>query len=313
MSFQARPISFKPPRLKGLSARLIASHYENNYGGAVRRLNAIRGDLAALDPATAPGFRLNGLKREELIATNSMLLHEVYFDSLGEGGGGDPSGALADAITRDFGSLAKWRAEFVAMGKALGGGSGWVLLTRSPRDGTLSNVWAADHTHGLAGGTPVLALDMYEHSYHIDFGANVGAYVDAFMANIAWVRVAARFEGTTPEKKPHTVTTPDARKMLEADPDLIVIDARLEADATTVPVRLRGARRAPPDKIDEIAASLPRGAKALVYCAWGFEIGGDAAAKLRERGIDAVTVAGGIGAWRADGMPTEPHTEGETK
>ena len=313
MSFQARPISFKPPRLKGLSARLIASHYENNYGGAVRRLNAIRGDLAALDPASAPGFRLNGLKREELIATNSMLLHEVYFECLGEGGGGDPTGALAEAIARDFGSLAKWRAEFVAMGKALGGGSGWVLLTRSPRDGTLSNVWAADHTHGLAGGTLVLALDMYEHSYHIDFGANVGAYVDAFMANIAWARVAARFEGTMPEKKPHTVTTPDARAMLEADPNLIVIDARLEADATTVPVRLRGARRAPPDKIDEIAASLPRGAKALVYCAWGFEIGGDAAAKLRERGIDAVAVAGGIGAWRADGLPTEPLKEGETK
>src|SRR6188474_2200000 len=92
MPFQARPISFKPPRLNGLSAKLIASHYENNYGGAVRRLNAIRGDLAALDPATIPGFRLNGLKREELIATNSMILHEVYFDSLGEGGGGDPSG-----------------------------------------------------------------------------------------------------------------------------------------------------------------------------------------------------------------------------
>ena len=129
MSFHARPISFKPPRLKGLSARLIASHYENNYGGAVRRLNAIRGDLAKLDPASAPGFRLNGLKREELIATNSMLLHEVYFEALGEGGGGDPTGALAEAIARDFGSLAKWRAEFVAMGKALGGGSGWVVLT----------------------------------------------------------------------------------------------------------------------------------------------------------------------------------------
>ena len=313
MSFHARPISFKPPRLKGLSARLIASHYENNYGGAVRRLNAIRGDLSALDPASAPGFRLNGLKREELIATNSMLLHEVYFECLGEDGGGDPTGALAEAIIRDFGSLAKWRAEFVAMGKALGGGSGWVLLTRSPRDGTLSNVWAADHTHGLAGGTPVLALDMYEHSYHLDFGANVGAYVDAFMANIAWARVAARFEGSTPEKKPHTVTTPDARKMLEADPNLIVIDARLADDATTVPVRLRGARRAPPDRIDEVAASLPKGAKALVYCAWGFEIGGNAAAKLRERGIDAVAVAGGIGAWRADGLPTEPHQEGETK
>src|SRR5882757_4484895 len=153
MPFHARPISFKPPRLKGLSARLIASHYENNYGGAVRRLNAIRGELSTLDPTSAPGFRLNGLKREELIAANSMLLHEVYFDSLGEGGGGDPTGALAEAIMRDFGSLARWRSEFVAMGKALAGGSGWVLLTRSPHPGndgggTLSNVWAADHTHG---------------------------------------------------------------------------------------------------------------------------------------------------------------------
>jgi Fe-Mn family superoxide dismutase len=92
-----------------------------------------------------------------------------------------------------------------------------------------------------------------------------------------------------------------------------VIDARLADDATTVPVRLRGARRAPPDKVDEVAASLPRGAKALVYCAWGFEIGGDCAAKLRERGIDAVALAGGIGTWRADGLPTEPLKETEIK
>jgi superoxide dismutase, Fe-Mn family len=317
MSFHTRPISFKPMRLSGLSARLIASHYENNYGGAVRRLNAIRGELAALDPATAPGFRLNGLKREELIATNSMILHEAYFEALGEAGGGDPTGTLAEAITRDFGSLAKWRAEFVAMGKALGGGSGWVVLTKSPRPenggGTLSNVWAADHTHSLAGGTPVLALDMYEHAYHIDFGANPTAYVDAFMANIAWGRVAARFAGTSPEKKPHSVDAPTARAMLEADPNLLVIDARLPDDAASVPVGLRGARRAPPDRVDAVAASLPRGAKALVYCAWGFEIGGDCAAKLRERGIDAVTVAGGIGTWRADGLPTEPLKEGEAK
>ena len=313
MSFHVRPISFKPPRLSGLSARLIASHYENNYGGAVRRLNAIRGELSALDPASAPGFRLNGLKREELIATNSMILHEAYFEALGEAGGGDPTGALAEAIARDFGSLAKWRAEFVAMGKALGGGSGWVVLTRSPRDGTLVNVWAADHTHGLAGGTPVLALDMYEHAYHIDFGSNAAAYVDAFMANIAWSRVAARFAGTSPEDKPHSVDAPTARAMLEADPNLLVIDARLADDAASVPVGLRGARRAPPDRVDAVAASLPRGAKALVYCAWGFEIGGDCAAKLRERGIDAVTVAGGIGTWRANGLPTEPLKEGEVK
>src|SRR5215216_928146 len=101
MPFKAKPIAFKPARLNGLSWRLIASHYENNYGGAVRRLNGIRGELDKLDPATAPGFVLNGLKREELIATNSMLLHELYFEALGEAGGGDPTGALAEAITRD--------------------------------------------------------------------------------------------------------------------------------------------------------------------------------------------------------------------
>ena len=312
MHFHARPISFKPPRLQGLSARLIASHYENNYGGAVRRLNVIRDDLAVSDPATLPGFRLNGLKREELIATNSMLLHEIYFDGLGEGGGGGPDGPLAEAIARDFGSLARWRAEFMAMGKALGGGSGWVLLTRSPRNGELCNVWSADHTHSLAGGTPLLALDMYEHAYHLDFGSNAAGYVDAFMANIAWARVSARWAGAALPAKPNTVDAPIARAMLDADPDLLVIDARLAADAQTVPVGLRGARRAPPDKVDEIAASLPPGAKALVYCAWGFEIGADCAAKLRKRGIDAVAIAGGIGTWRANGLPTEPlKQEGE--
>jgi Fe-Mn family superoxide dismutase len=311
MPFHARPISFKPPRLNGLSWRLIASHYENNYGGAVRRLNAIRAELEAADPAQIPGFRLNGLKREELIATNSMLLHEVYFDSLGEAGGGDPDGALAGAIAKDFGSLAKWRAEFVAMGKALGGGSGWVVLARSPRDGRLSNVWAADHTHSLAGGTPLLALDMYEHSYHIDFGSNAAAYVDAFMANIAWPKIAARFTGERPAERPHMVDAPTAKAMLDGDAELVVVDARLVADAKSVPVRLRGARRAPPEKVDEVAASLPKDKKVLVYCAWGFEIGGDCAAKFRERGIDAVGIAGGIGTWRANGLPTEPHNEGE--
>ena len=311
MLFHARPIAFKPPRLNGLSARLLASHYENNYGGAVRRLNAIAAELTASDPASLPGFRLNGLKREELIATNSMMLHEVYFDSLGEGGGGEPDGALAEAIARDFGSVARWRAEFVAMGKALGGGSGWVVLTRSARDGRLANVWSADHTHALAGGTPVLALDMYEHSYHIDFGSNAAGYVDAFMANIAWPRVAARFAGDRAPLRPHMIDAPTAQAMLDADPDLLVIDARLALDAKTVPVRLRGARRAPPEKVDEVAASLPKGRKVLVYCAWGFEIGGDCAAKFRERGIDAVGLAGGIGTWRANGLPTEPLTEGE--
>ncbi|WP_421997021.1 Fe-Mn family superoxide dismutase [Reyranella sp.] len=315
MPFRAKPIAFKPGRLDGLSVRLIASHYENNYGGAVRRLNAIRAELARVPAGSAPGFLLNGLKREELVATNSMLLHELYFDALG-GSGGAPDGALAEAIARDFGSIERWRAEFMAMGRALGGGSGWVVLTRSPRPENgacaLSNVWQADHTHGLAGGMPILALDLYEHAYHLDFGADVAAYVDAFMNNLHWPRIAERFAGSQSPWRADAMISPEAaRQRLESEPDLLVIDARLADDAALIPVGLPGARRAPPDQVDAVAAALPKGAKAIVYCAWGFEIGGDCAARLRERGIDAVAVAGGLGSWRADGHPTESLKEGD--
>ena len=191
MAYERKPLACDPTRIKGMSEKLIVSHYENNYGGAVNRLNAIAAQLTQLDFATAPGFLINGLKREELIATNSMILHELFFASLGDAG--EPEAELRDALVRDFGSIARWIAEFSAMGKAQGGGSGWVLLTWSPRDRKLVNQWAMDHTTILAGGQPILALDMYEHSYHIDYGARAAAYVDAFMAAINWRNVAHAF------------------------------------------------------------------------------------------------------------------------
>ena len=190
--YQIKPLPFDPKSIKGLSEKILVSHHDNNYAGAVKRLNAISAQWAALDVAKAPVFAINGLKREELIAMNSMILHEVYFDSLGQGG--NPNGALSDAITRDFGSLERWRAEFSAMGKAEGGGSGWVLLTWSPHDKRLVNQWGADHTNTVAGGRPILALDMYEHSYHMDYGASAGGYVDAFMAAINWGNAARLFD-----------------------------------------------------------------------------------------------------------------------
>jgi superoxide dismutase, Fe-Mn family len=192
MEFQMKPLPFDPAKLEGLSEELIVSHHQNNYGGAVKRLNAIRAEFSALDVASAPVFVINGLKREELIAANSMLLHELYFDGLG-GKGGLPEGLFAGALAASFGSPERWRAEFVAMGKALAGGSGWVLLMWLPRDGVLVNQWAADHTHCLASGVPLLALDMYEHSYHRDYGAKAAAYVDAFMQNIRWESAATQY------------------------------------------------------------------------------------------------------------------------
>jgi superoxide dismutase, Fe-Mn family len=94
-----KPLPCDPTRIKGMSERLIVSHYENNYGSTVSRLNGITAQLLELDFATAPGFLVNGLKREELIATNSMILHELFFASLGEAGA--PEGELREALIRD--------------------------------------------------------------------------------------------------------------------------------------------------------------------------------------------------------------------
>ncbi|UVO29708.1 superoxide dismutase [Bradyrhizobium arachidis] len=193
MTYAMKPLSCDPSRIRGMSERMIISHYENNYGGAVKRLNLIDEKLAELDYANAAGFLINGLKREQLIATNSMILHEVFFDGLGDES--EPGASLKEILAHDFGSYDRWRVEFMAMGKALGGGSGWVLLTWSPRDRKLVNQWASDHCHTLAGGTPILALDMYEHSYHIDYGAKAGNYVDVFMAAISWPAVQRAYEG----------------------------------------------------------------------------------------------------------------------
>jgi superoxide dismutase, Fe-Mn family len=184
MTYTMKPLSCDPARVRGMSERLIVSHYENNYGGAVKRLNVIEEQLSGLDFASAPGFLINGFKREELIATNSMILHELFFDGLGDQS--EPGTSLRDALTCDFGSFERWRQEFTAIGKALGGGSGWVLLSWSPRDRKLVNQWASDHCHTLAAGQPILALAMYEHSYHMDFGAKAGGYVDVFMDAVRW-------------------------------------------------------------------------------------------------------------------------------
>jgi superoxide dismutase, Fe-Mn family len=187
-----KPLPFDPKSIKGLSEKILVSHYENNYIGAVKRLDAIAEQLAGLDFEKAPGFQINGLKREELIATNSMILHEVYFAGLGEAN--RPGATLGEAIESDFGSFERWRSEFVAMGKALGGGSGWVSLAYDKHGKRLVNSWANDHTQTIAGGDPVLVLDMFEHAYQMDFGAKTGDYVKAAMAAINWSNADRLYE-----------------------------------------------------------------------------------------------------------------------
>ncbi|MDB5955466.1 Fe-Mn family superoxide dismutase [Ramlibacter sp.] len=299
MELQPMPLPFEPASLRGLSERLMVSHHANNYGGAVKRLNALRAQLAGLDPATAPGFSWNGLKREELIAMNSMLLHELYFASLGAGEQPmDPAWALA--LAANFGSVERWQAEFSACGKALAGGSGWVLLTFLPREGTLVNQWAADHTHAVAGGVPLLALDMYEHAYHIDYGAAAAGYVDAFMGNIRWQAVYQRYQAAV-----HAASEPFACEPQQIDNDL-VLDVRRDGPFAQSQEMIDGAQRRDPAAVAEWSGELDPRRPVVVYCVYGHDVGRATALRLRAAGFKARFLRGGMSAWQQAGRPVQP-------
>jgi len=166
MKYRIAPLFCRPWTLNGMSPRLIESHYEHNYGAALNRLNSVTRELEALDGKTTPAQVTSRLSREQSTLLNSTLLHELYFASLGGDGRTLPD-TIASALARDFGSVDRWRLEFTALAEALTGDAGWILLTYVQRDGRLINHSASDHAESIAGGIPILALDMYEHAYHI--------------------------------------------------------------------------------------------------------------------------------------------------
>lgn len=188
-----KPLPFEAKSLKGLSEKLVQSHWENNYGGAIKALNIVRGRLTqALADANTPPYVYNGLKREQLIRTGSVVLHELYFANLG--GSGQAPADLRTRIAQSFGSFDTWENEFRKIGAGLGGGSGWVVLAHNHRLNLLENYWMADHSTASADSTPLLVMDMYEHAYQMDYGAAAAKYIDAFFANLQWDAVAARLQ-----------------------------------------------------------------------------------------------------------------------
>jgi superoxide dismutase, Fe-Mn family len=185
------PLPFAPGKLTGISERMIVSHHDNNYAGAIKNLNKVEEQLAATNQDT-PGFLVAGLKERELTFTNSMLLHQQYFGNLG--GNGKSGGAIQQKLTASYGSFGKWEEHFRAVGLSLGGGSGWTVVDYSLLTGEVRTYWAGNHTQALAGGLPLLVMDMYEHAYAIDYGAAAPKYIDAFFQNINWDAVNGRLE-----------------------------------------------------------------------------------------------------------------------
>jgi Fe-Mn family superoxide dismutase len=183
------PLPFNPAKLRGLSAALLTSHHDHNYVGAVKNLNKVETDLETITKDT-PGFQVFGLRERQLTYTNSKIQHELYFANLG--GDGKPGGAIEKRLAAQFGSAARWEEQFRAAAMSLGGGSGWVVLDASYATGALEIVATSEHAKAHAWGQPLLVLDMYEHSYAMDFGAAHAKYIDAFFANLHWAEVERR-------------------------------------------------------------------------------------------------------------------------
>jgi len=303
------PIPVRPWTLNGLSERMIVSHYENHYGDAVRALNAVSGELAAVDVGT-PGYRLRALKRDELMALGAIELHELYFGNLGGEGNKIPEDMRA-TLEEHFGTVAAWRREFVGLAQSLAGGSGWVVLGWSRRQRRLYNYIADDDTRTGIDTAPVLVLDMYEHAYHIDFGANATAYVDAFMRNVDWAAVTRRIVAAStdrplPQDDPVDHSLPSlsveelAARLAKGEP-VQVLDARPRHHISRTVDLMQGAIWRDPDRVDEWIGELSTDEPVAVYCAYGFHVGCSVTRTLRERGFDARFIRGGVSAWYAAG------------
>jgi Fe-Mn family superoxide dismutase len=190
-SHKVEPLSFDPAKLNGLSERMMRSHHENNYAGAVKNLNRAEQELAAINKDTPP-FVVAALRERELTFRGSKLLHEQYFGNLG--GDGRRDGTIEQALSQAYGTSARWEEHFRFTGSGLGGGSGWVVLGYELDTGALRTISLANHAQSLSLFAPLLVMDMYEHAYQMDFGAAAAKYIDAFFANVKWEAVDRRLQ-----------------------------------------------------------------------------------------------------------------------
>jgi len=180
------PRELKPElyELEGISRAAVEAHYKL-YEGYVNKRNEILQKLDTIDLASANQVysEIRGLKVELTFAIGGIKNHEIYFEHLG-GGGGDPNGAIAKLINRDFGSAADWRVDLKATGMA---GRGWAWTAYDWDEGRLFNyIGDAQNTYPIWNATPLIALDVYEHAYFLDYQTYRASYLDAFFDNLDW-------------------------------------------------------------------------------------------------------------------------------
>jgi Fe-Mn family superoxide dismutase len=185
----ARELKPELLEMDGISRASVEAHYKL-YQGYVAKRNEILAKLADVDLSTANQVYsdVRALKIDLSFAIGGVKNHEIYFEHLG-GGGGDPTGPIASLIERDFGSVAAWRADLKATGM---GGRGWAWTAYDWDEQRLFNyIGDAQNTFPVWNATPLVALDVYEHAYFLDYQTDRASYIDAFFANLDWDVIAS--------------------------------------------------------------------------------------------------------------------------
>jgi len=179
-----RPLNPALLELDGISRTTVEAHYKL-YQGYVAKRNEILARLAEVDRSAANQVYsdLRALKVDLTFAVGGIKNHEIYFAHLG-GDGGDPDGPMGTLIRRDFGSIEDWRTDLRASGMA---GRGWAWTAYDWDEGSLFNyVGDAQNTFAIGNATPLVALDVYEHAYFLDYQTDRASYIEAFFANLDW-------------------------------------------------------------------------------------------------------------------------------
>ncbi|WP_162946800.1 Fe-Mn family superoxide dismutase [Ruegeria sp. EL01] len=302
-----RGIPFKAHKIDGFTPEMLEQHFEQVYGGTVRRLNEIEKQIARNDHNSA-------LWEKHLAAANAVILHELHFFSLGEEGGEELSDAtLKQAIDAAFGSFAAWQVEFSSMATSAEGG--WAILAWSDRFDRLMNVRTVDDAHALSDTAPLLALDMGAYAFSSDFGSDRQSYVSAFLQSVHWVRVAERFHrslGRTvrdEDSDPNQISISELKAGLDQGDDVLVLDVRHDDDCERYRNRITGSAWRDSFDVAAWANDLPKDKPVVVYCMYGFWVSQKAAEELRAYGIDARSLSGGVTAWRAMGYSSSSYID----
>lgn len=309
-----RGLPFKAHKIEGFTPELLERYYEDTYGGSIRTLNEVETKIAASRRAGSSTADLGSLIAKQANLADLIALQEVFLAGLAEDGGDDLSDSdLAQAINATFGNVAKWREEFAMLANADGTPPDWVVLAWCERFGRLQNVVSVDGPPALCSAVPILAMHLQNEVYTSDFGDDRHEYVNIYLQNIHWERVAqtlqvarvAKVGDDAPSVGTAQVSVAELSRMMESDKDSpLVLDVRHDDDCERYTSRIAGTDWRDSFKVADWAKDMPKDRPVVVYCMYGFWVSQKVAEELRAEGVDALSLDGGVVAWRAMGLPS---------